>query len=204
LKITFTLLLIAYFALHSILASKGVKSFLQKSIILQRVYRIFFNVVSLLLLLPLSWNYLQLEKIELFQAPIWLTSASYLLLIIGIILLALSLRQYDLKAFSGWGDLDEKQVLRQAKKLQITGLNNWVRHPLYFSMLLIVWALFFAQATDILLLIAMIVTIYIYIGTLLEEQKLIEEFGAIYIKYQQEVPMLIPHFSIIKNTAKSS
>ena len=35
-------------------------------------------------------------------------------------------------------------------------------------------------------------TVYIIIGTKLEEKKLVLEFGETYIKYQTEVPMLIP------------
>lgn len=37
-----------------------------------------------------------------------------------------------------------------------------------------------------------VLTIYIIIGTKLEERKLILEFGDAYINYQVEVPMLIP------------
>jgi protein-S-isoprenylcysteine O-methyltransferase Ste14 len=42
------------------------------------------------------------------------------------------------------------------------------------------------------IIINMVLTIYVIIGTRLEERKLVLEFGDIYIKYQQEVPMLIP------------
>jgi protein-S-isoprenylcysteine O-methyltransferase Ste14 len=37
-----------------------------------------------------------------------------------------------------------------------------------------------------------VLTIYIILGTFLEEKKLVLEFGDTYVKYQQEVPMLIP------------
>jgi protein-S-isoprenylcysteine O-methyltransferase Ste14 len=37
-----------------------------------------------------------------------------------------------------------------------------------------------------------LLTIYIIIGTILEERKLVLEFGEAYVKYQKEVPMLIP------------
>jgi protein-S-isoprenylcysteine O-methyltransferase Ste14 len=37
-----------------------------------------------------------------------------------------------------------------------------------------------------------VLTMYIVIGTKLEEKKLVLEYGDIYIKYQQEVPMLLP------------
>jgi len=42
-------------------------------------------------------------------------------------------------------------------------------------------------------------TIYIIIGTRLEENKLVMEFGDPYIKYQHEVPMLIPFTKIRGN-----
>jgi protein-S-isoprenylcysteine O-methyltransferase Ste14 len=42
------------------------------------------------------------------------------------------------------------------------------------------------------LVVNTLLTIYIIIGTLLEEKKLALEFGDSYIKYQHEVPMLIP------------
>ena len=37
-----------------------------------------------------------------------------------------------------------------------------------------------------------VLTVYVIIGTKLEEKKLVLEFGDAYIKYQREVPMLIP------------
>jgi protein-S-isoprenylcysteine O-methyltransferase Ste14 len=37
-----------------------------------------------------------------------------------------------------------------------------------------------------------VLTIYVIIGTKLEERKLVLEFGDTYIQYQKEVPMLIP------------
>jgi len=41
-------------------------------------------------------------------------------------------------------------------------------------------------------LINVVLTVYVVIGTKLEEKKLVLEYGDKYIKYQQEVPMLIP------------
>ena len=41
-----------------------------------------------------------------------------------------------------------------------------------------------------------ILIIYVVIGTKLEEKKLVLEFGDAYVKYQKEVPMLIPFTKI--------
>jgi protein-S-isoprenylcysteine O-methyltransferase Ste14 len=43
-------------------------------------------------------------------------------------------------------------------------------------------------------------TVYIIIGTKLEEKKLVLEFGEAYIKYQKEVPMLIPFTKVEKRS----
>jgi protein-S-isoprenylcysteine O-methyltransferase Ste14 len=42
------------------------------------------------------------------------------------------------------------------------------------------------------IIVNIVLTIYIIMGTILEERKLVSEFGDAYVKYQQEVPMLIP------------
>jgi protein-S-isoprenylcysteine O-methyltransferase Ste14 len=60
---------------------------------------------------------------------------------------------------------------------------------MYFALILYLWCQTF-RMMDII--INTVLTIYVLIGTKLEEKKLVLEFGETYIKYQQEVPMLIP------------
>jgi protein-S-isoprenylcysteine O-methyltransferase Ste14 len=42
------------------------------------------------------------------------------------------------------------------------------------------------------LVINTLLTLYVLIGTWLEERKLVLEFGEAYLRYQRQVPMLIP------------
>jgi protein-S-isoprenylcysteine O-methyltransferase Ste14 len=42
------------------------------------------------------------------------------------------------------------------------------------------------------LLLNLSLTLYLYIGSVFEEQRLVDEFGDNYINYQQDVPRLIP------------
>lgn len=46
--------------------------------------------------------------------------------------------------------------------------------------------------TDVNLPVRIILSLHLIIGTLLEERKLVQELGEPYIRYQQQVPMLIP------------
>jgi protein-S-isoprenylcysteine O-methyltransferase Ste14 len=69
------------------------------------------------------------------------------------------------------------------------GLLGIIRHPMYLALIIFLWGTIFTLMD---LLINTLLTIYVIIGTLLEEKKLVLEFGDAYVKYQHEVPMLIP------------
>jgi protein-S-isoprenylcysteine O-methyltransferase Ste14 len=74
-------------------------------------------------------------------------------------------------------------------ELKRDGLLGVVRHPMYFALIVYLWCQVFTMAD---IIVNIVLTIYVIMGTILEEKKLILEFGDAYIKYQQEVPMLIP------------
>lgn len=77
-------------------------------------------------------------------------------------------------------------------KLETKGLHRYVRHPLYFGTLLMLWSVFFLFPSWPNFITCTMITLYTWIGTVLEEQKLQKEFGELYVRYQQQVPMLIP------------
>jgi protein-S-isoprenylcysteine O-methyltransferase Ste14 len=79
--------------------------------------------------------------------------------------------------------------INPSKEIRRNGLLGIMRHPMYFALILYLWCQTF-RIMDII--INMVLTMYVIIGTRLEEKKLVLEFGDTYIKYQQEVPMLIP------------
>lgn len=72
----------------------------------------------------------------------------------------------------------------------VHGPYRWVRHPLYFSILLLFWLC--PDLTVDRLLFNVLWTAWIWIGTRLEEHDLECEFGAAYRQYQRRVPMLVP------------
>ena len=76
--------------------------------------------------------------------------------------------------------------------LVIDGMHRYVRHPLYFGTLVFVWALFLIYPFLNNLICCSVITVYTLLGTIMEEKKLLIQFGNEYRKYQREVPMLIP------------
>jgi protein-S-isoprenylcysteine O-methyltransferase Ste14 len=73
--------------------------------------------------------------------------------------------------------------------LQFRGLNRYVRHPLYAAGFMILWGRAgdpFAVAT------AVWGSLYLLIGTRLEERRLIRMFGSRYERYRRRVPAYFP------------
>lgn len=72
----------------------------------------------------------------------------------------------------------------------VRGPYRWVRHPQYFLVLVLIWS--YPDLTADRLLFNVILTVWIVIGTILEERDLVLEFGSDYLTYQRHVPMLLP------------
>jgi len=77
-----------------------------------------------------------------------------------------------------------------AMPITVVGPYRWVRHPLYLFMILMIWSC--PDLTRDRLLFNILWTVWIVIGSYLEEIDLIVEFGDVYREYQKRVPMLIP------------
>ncbi|MFT5983628.1 MAG: protein-S-isoprenylcysteine O-methyltransferase Ste14 [Ulvibacter sp.] len=188
----FGLALVLYFGFHSFLAHQNVRAFLMNGWVSKRYYRLGYNFVAIALLALLFFYYQRVEASLLFD----LRSLKFIglsLAFIGILLLILALSQYNLAEFSGTQQY-RNQSAPSPEKLNTSGLNAYVRHPLYFAMLLVIWGYFLFRPTDLFLVTAVVSSFYVYVGTLLEEQKLVLEFGETYVNYQGEVGMLFPNW----------
>jgi protein-S-isoprenylcysteine O-methyltransferase Ste14 len=80
-------------------------------------------------------------------------------------------------------------AMTESGEFDSSGVLGVVRHPWYLAVFILLWArdLSLAEMT-----INMILSAYLVIGTFLEEQKLVLEFGDQYKVYQRQVSMFIP------------
>lgn len=91
-------------------------------------------------------------------------------------------------------NLVKVNLFGENRKLITNGPFNYVRHPLYSTLLFTIPPLFIIWFSDLLFLIPWVVLVILshYI-IILEERKLVEIFGEDYQKYRDFVPPLIPY-----------
>ena len=144
----------------------------------------------LLLGLMLFWQKSDYQVVELHGALRWLFHAVFFL---SLGIFCWGIRSLD--QFDGLGVGPILHELRGThpgpKPFTVRGVYRMVRHPLYFSCLLLIWSC--PNLTGDRLFFNVLWTVWIVIGTLLEERDLVARFGQAYRDYQRNVPMLIPY-----------
>jgi protein-S-isoprenylcysteine O-methyltransferase Ste14 len=181
---------IGYGLIHSALASSSLKCWLRHSFPGGfRAYRLVYNSVATLLLIPPLWLLYRYPGTPLWEWPtamLWIGNGLALAAIAGFLW---SLRTYDSSEFLGLKQLRDTADTDTASLLRISWLHRWVRHPWYFFGLVILWT---REMNSALLVSTLIITVYLVVGSRLEEQKLLQEHGAAYRAYRKQVPGLLP------------
>ena len=181
----------AYGALHSLLAAEGTKAQVAARFPgAVPAYRLAYNLVALLGLLPVGWLMARQPGPWLWR---WTGPLGWLLdgLALGAVgLLVVGPATYDLREFLGLRALQEgRGELIDHEAFRISDLHRHVRHPWYALCLVVLWTRDMNAAR---LVSALAVTAYIVIGSHLEEQKLVARFGEAYRRYRDQVPGLVP------------
>jgi len=184
-------LFLGYFLLHSFTASLWLKRQIARRYpALMPWYRLMFNLSATLLALPLAWIAWRYPGETLWQ---WQGVMFYLMN--GIALLALltlfySSRFYDMQEFLGLRQLQtETREVNDLEHFHISPFHRYVRHPWYFLILVILWT---RDMSNNQLLIYTLVTLYLFIGSRMEERKLLVYHGRVYEDYRKRVAGLIP------------
>ncbi len=153
-------------------------------------YRLAYNLLALVLLIPPLTLVAHWHGVWLWiwtGVGFWLTEGLALLAIVGFVY---SLRYYDSQEFLGlrqWRD--NRNHGREQEPLVISPLHRFVRHPWYSLGLVLLWT----QPMDAALLLSAVwISLYLLVGMVWEEGRLIEAHGDRYRRYRRAVPAILP------------
>ncbi len=185
---------IGYCVLHSYLISIGFTKRMMRLLgNYYAFYRLSYVLISVVLLIPLIQYTGQADTRIIITYEYPLSIVRYALVAGSVTMFFYAFFfSYDALSFLGI-----RQILNRKKAKGIAastdirkdGLLGIIRHPMYLALLVFLWCDTF-RLMDVI--INTVLTTYVVIGTKLEERKLVLEYGDTYIKYQREVPMLIP------------
>jgi protein-S-isoprenylcysteine O-methyltransferase Ste14 len=189
--LTLLLCWLAYAVLHSLLASLWLKrAVAARWPRLAPGYRLAFNVLAVVLLVPPLWLTVA------WRGPLlWSWDGGWAWVANGLALAAVggfvwSTRYYDMAVFAGSAQWATRNgAAEDPGGLRLSPLHRHVRHPWYSLGLLILWTRDMDEAR---LVSALCITLYLWLGSLLEERKLLAFHGEAYARYRERVPGLVP------------
>ena len=176
-----------YYAIHSGLATDRIKRlFAEKMPFISGWYRTLYSLFAGVNFALLLWFHAITPSNNIFSGTLALQIIGAIFGMGAFIVFLLAIRQYDWRFWvSNDGDSQNELVT--------SGMNNIVRHPLYFALILALVSLVLLSPKWKNMLFAIITVLFIIIGALLEERKLISIYGGAYLNYMARVKMLIPY-----------
>lgn len=178
--------------LHSVLASLTVKAAaarLMGETAYQRFYRLFFSLAggltTLLLLALAAW----LPDRLIYTIPLPWRYLTLLLQAASVLTLLYAVMQTGALRFIGIQQVVEGSP-SAAEKLVVNGLYRRVRHPIYTASFVLLWLV--PVMTWNILALNLGLSIYMVIGSIFEERKLVEQFGTAYENYRRHTGRLLP------------
>ncbi len=185
--LSFILRLLVFATIHSLLAAPRVKARLRAAAGSDLPwYRLAYNVTALCLFgwVMLAWQ----STSVLYLAPgIW-SLVMYGLQVLLLLGMLACIRQTGLARFLGASPGGDDHSVLNTK-----GCHAMVRHPLY--LLGILFFLLNPVMTTRWLTLTILGTIYLLIGALVEERRMLALFGTAYRVYLRQTPFILPRLS---------
>lgn len=185
------LMSLVFFAQHSGMVRTRYRRWLGRRV-REPYHAALYSILSGLILigLVLLWQESGVVVARLEGLTRWAPRVLCLLAIAGFVWTTQSLGKFD-----GFGRLQLFYLLRGKEPppplpLSIQGPYRWVRHPMYFFCLMAIWSS--PDLTADRLLLNVMWTIWLVMGSVLEERDLFAEYGEGYAEYRRKVPMLFP------------
>jgi protein-S-isoprenylcysteine O-methyltransferase Ste14 len=168
-----------------------------------RFYRLAYNMFSLLTFAPIIIYSLSIEGPPVFQWSGYSGIIRILIIITAVVIIFLAARIYDMLQTFGIRQImggQSHRVLSKGGEIKDTGILGLIRHPFYSAVFLLIWV---GNLSAIALINNAFIILYLIIGTLLEERKLMVEFGDGYHEYKKRVSMFFPYKWILKKVQSS-
>jgi protein-S-isoprenylcysteine O-methyltransferase Ste14 len=185
-------LLISLFAVqHSVMARKQFKEWWTRYVP-KSVERSTYVLLASLTLVLLFWQWRPIPTVVWQIADPQLAMAVMVLSFVGWVLVFTSTFLINHFELFGMHQVTNNLVGRPMPPVRFKTpmLYKMVRHPIYLGFIIAFWAAPAMTAGH--LLFAAVTTAYIFVGILLEERDLVEQFGEEYRRYRQRVAMIVP------------
>jgi protein-S-isoprenylcysteine O-methyltransferase Ste14 len=147
----------------------------------------FFSWECILWLLVSNYKYWFVNALCTKQIFSWifLFFAAYLI-IAGVILLK--------KKGKPVSNRDEKELYQFEKTSELIddGIFKYIRHPLYSSLLFLTWGIFLKNTANLLLIVSVTSSIFLFLTALSDEKECIKYFGDQYNRYMNRTKRFIP------------
>ena len=184
---------IIWCTVHSALISITLTNFLKRRLGSNfRFYRFFYNLVAITTLIPVGLYTYFMQSEPLFRWEGYWRICQFFLITAAVFLFVAGARHYNLLQTLGIHQIRKgstHSVLTESGEVDTTGILGLSRHPWYAGVIGLIWA---RQLDTSALIVNLILTAYLIIGTILEERKLLIEFGDKYLIYQKNVSIFIP------------
>ncbi len=193
--VTLIILWCMWCGIHSGMIASSVVSYLKNKLGSHyKYYRLFYNLVAVATLFPLVIYNRTIQSPILFSWQGYLTIIQIILLIVVISLFIAGGLKYDMLQLLGIRQIKSGKIhstLSESGDINTSGIMGVTRHPWYLAAIIIIW-IGYREMTVSTLIVNTILSVYIFIGTILEERKLIIELGDNYLDYKNKVSMLFP------------
>jgi protein-S-isoprenylcysteine O-methyltransferase Ste14 len=185
---------IVWCTMHSLLIARPVTGYLQRLLGGGfKYYRLFYNLTAILTLMPLLLLTWQLRGGMVFAWQGYWQILRFLLLATAGWLFWAGTRRYDMGYFLGIRQIRSGAahiLLSETEEFSTAGVFGLTRHPWYLGSILLIWSIL-PEYSIADLMVSTLLSIYIVIGTFLEERKLLAEYGDAYRRYQRQVRMFL-------------
>lgn len=83
-------------------------------------------------------------------------------------------------------------AFEKTSQLVTSGIYHYIRHPLYSSLLLLAWGIFFKSPSWIGFVLSFLATAFLIVTAKVDETECVQFFGTAYQEYMRKTKMFIP------------